>query len=165
MKKCTECRAPVKESAAESYHYTASGLPNVFLSGISVYKCTECGAEFVQIPHPTKLHAALAKAVAEKPVPLTSDEIRFLRKWLGRSNNDFARLMGVKPEHTSRWVSGALPMPPTAERLLRSVVILQLGSGFSLDDLAEIDEKSNEIPGYALMRDDGGWVPQEVAKA
>jgi len=40
--KCSLCNDPLKE-AKELYHYTESGLDNVYLCGIDIFKCEKCG--------------------------------------------------------------------------------------------------------------------------
>lgn len=119
--KCLKCGGGLR-SRREALPYRACGLPHVRLVGVEVRRCRECGRREVAIPHVEKLHRALADAVVRKPSRLTAEEVRFLRKSLGWSGQDFARHMGVSPETVSRWENGREPIGPTADRLLRLMV-------------------------------------------
>ncbi|MBT3328096.1 MAG: type II toxin-antitoxin system MqsA family antitoxin [Gemmatimonadales bacterium] len=96
-------------------------LRGTVLVGVKVWECAECGEQEVVIPAINELDRVLARAVANKPGRLTSDEVRFLRKHLGWSGADFAGHFGVQPETVSRWENGT-EMGPQAERLLRVCV-------------------------------------------
>jgi putative zinc finger/helix-turn-helix YgiT family protein len=101
------------------HHYTASGLPNVYLHGVETRSCAACGTCDVAIPGLLRLHRALALSFAKKRARLTGAEIRFLRKHLGWSGVDFARSFGVTAETVSRWENEKEQMGAAAERLLR----------------------------------------------
>lgn len=103
--------------------YRESGLDNVVLHGITKYTCESCGAERVQIPNMGPLHRAIAQAIAHKPARLVPAEVRFLRDHLDLSNKEFAALMGVSPEQSSRWTSSE-PIGVPAERFLRTLALL-----------------------------------------
>jgi transcriptional regulator with XRE-family HTH domain len=63
-------------------------------------------------------------------------EIRFLRKHIGLSGEDFAQRMGVTRETVSRWETGANQMGAVADRLLRLLVINHEPSeSYLVDDL------------------------------
>jgi putative zinc finger/helix-turn-helix YgiT family protein len=120
--KCTECGNAMTKAIGD-HHYTESGLDNVMLRGVSKYECPSCGSKRVAIPAISQLHRAIALALAQKPARLVSAEVAFLRDYLDLSNRDFADLMGVTPEHTSRWASSAEISGP-AERFLRTLAVL-----------------------------------------
>ena len=119
---CFECGAEMTVSV-ERVPYTAGGLPNVVLEGIEVSRCPACGTTETAIPNMAGLHRSLARTIAEKPEPLTGDEVRFLRKYRDLSGVELAHEMGVTPETVSRWEHGTLRMGPTAERLLRMMAL------------------------------------------
>ena len=70
----------------------------------------------------TRLHHTLALAVIALPGRLSGHEIRYLRKHMGLSGRDFARLMGVRPETTSRWENDKDPIAVTPDRFLRHLI-------------------------------------------
>jgi DNA-binding transcriptional regulator YiaG len=88
-----------------------------------VARCPKCAAFEVILPDLEGLHRVVARAIIEKPARLVSAEIRFLRKVLGWSGADFAEHMGTSAETVSRWETGATPMGPQADRLLRLMVL------------------------------------------
>src|SRR5882724_9749692 len=81
------------------YHYVGSGLPNVYLVGITYYVCPECNKQSAEIPAMKELFTALARTIVSKSSPLTGPELRFLRKDLGRRAIDFAPMVSLTPQH------------------------------------------------------------------
>ena len=119
---CLVCGASI-ETHRENYRYAASGLPHVTLQQIEVSRCPVCGETEVAIPHIETLHRAIAAVLIAETCPTRSEEIRYLRKYLGWSGVDFAAHMGVTPETVSRWERGTTPMGGQADRLLRLLVV------------------------------------------
>lgn len=101
------------------YHFVQSGLSNVFLAGIRFYVCSECRKQSAEIPALKKLLAVIARELVRRPPPLTGEEIRFLRKQLGRKSADFALILDVSPETYSRWENEKQTPSPMADRLIR----------------------------------------------
>jgi transcriptional regulator with XRE-family HTH domain len=64
----------------------------------------------------------LAKALLGKEAPLTGDELRFLRKRIGKSSKDFAQLIGKTSEQYSRIENGAV-LTASNDKLVRLMVI------------------------------------------
>ncbi len=125
MRRCPECRAAeMVRTDHENYHYTESGLDDVYVDGVTTFECVSCGARSTRFVAIEKLHTAIADAIVARPDRLEAKEIKFLRKHLGYSNKDFAKRMGVTPETSSRWTSGELGMNGSAEVLLRLLVRL-----------------------------------------
>jgi putative zinc finger/helix-turn-helix YgiT family protein len=121
MTGCSQCGKPMKVGR-ENVKYDASGLPGITLENIEVRRCPGCGEYEVVIPRLEELHALIATAILQKSARLTGDEIRYLRKFLGWSGADFARMIGAKPETVSRWETGNAAMGVQADRLLRLMV-------------------------------------------
>src|SRR5579864_1809887 len=84
------------------YHFTESGLSNVYLVGVRYSVCSLCGTTTVAFKDFIGLMEHLKQAVIESVEPLTPDQIRFLRRMLRKSSRDFAKLVGVTPEQVSR---------------------------------------------------------------
>ena len=118
MRPCAKCDGKVAYKRG-NYHYLECGLDYITLGGMEIGTCNTCGHRSVKIPAITELHALIAMEVATKKEQLSPQEIRFLRKHLGFSSKDFAKQIGVTPEHLSRWENGKSPCPSTAERLIR----------------------------------------------
>ena len=88
------------------YHFVESGLDNVFLAGITIRTCAECGEQLPEIPNISQLHDKIAEAIATKPAELNAQEIRFLRKNLGLQAGEFANYLDTSPVSVSRWENG-----------------------------------------------------------
>ena len=117
-----DCRdsAVVRRATAENpYHYTESGLPNVYLAGIRYYVCQQCGTQSAEIHAVKRLHMALARLIVENEARLTGADIRFLRKRLGKSAIDFAKIVGVTPEQVSRWENDSNAPEKSADKFIR----------------------------------------------
>jgi putative zinc finger/helix-turn-helix YgiT family protein len=135
---CVECGAPMKNEPARPLAYVVGGLPRVTLRGVTVRRCRKGHVE-TAIPRIAQLHRVIAEMLVRKPRPLAAEEVRFLRRHLGYSQVDFARRMGVAAESVSRWESGSVRLAPTAERLLRLMVVTQAPiADYSLDVLAKV---------------------------
>jgi putative zinc finger/helix-turn-helix YgiT family protein len=119
---CPNCKGTITLNQ-ENFRYTASGLPNVTLVGITVRRCGTCGWNAAVIPNVDGLHQVLAQTIIEKKSRLHGSEFRFLRKRLGESGSDCAALFGVTPETISRWENEKEQVSPVADRLLRVLVL------------------------------------------
>jgi len=122
--RCENCGSQMK-SRLENYRYSESGLDTVTLRNVEVRRCPECGEHDVVIPFIEDLHRVIATELAWKRTKLTGSEIRFMRKYMGFSSGDFARVAGTTAETVSRWENGKQPMGPQAERMLRLMVLMK----------------------------------------
>ncbi len=159
--KCIQCEG-VMTGRRESHDYSACGLP-VVLDGVTVHRCKKCGEHEVALPRIEELHRVIARSVIRKPTHLSPPEIRFLRKWLGHSGEDLARLMGVTPEQVSRWENGKRNMGAPADRLLRMLVATtEPRDDYSTDSWRDLREKSTAPRKLHVRPSRSGW---RVAKA
>jgi len=109
-----------KTTGKDPYHYTFSGLPNVYLRGITVYRCPKCADVRPSIPRIEDLHHIIAESLARKPGRLKGSEIRFLRKNLGIPAKKIARILGLAAETYSRVENEKNPgLSGAAEKLFR----------------------------------------------
>jgi len=81
-----------------------------------------------EIPAVTQLLNLIAQDLIEKPNALTGDEVRFLRKRLGRKAKDFAKEIGIEPETLSRIENGHFPVSQQTDMLVRFDYILSADS-------------------------------------
>lgn len=153
---CISCGAPMR-SSTKNVPYDENALPGVMLYGVKVSRCPKCGEEEVAIPNLAGLHLALAKAIVSKPGRLCGPEIRFLRKFLGYSGSDFARVIGSNASTISRWESGAQSMNVHADRLLRLMVMYDgRKQEYPLSNLAEI-QRDAETTHYEARTTGADW--------
>jgi len=104
------------------YHFVGSGLRNVYLVGVKYHVCKLCKKQAAELPGVIRLFDIIQHSVVRKDAPLSGAEIRFLRKQLGKSSKEFARLVGVSPEHLSRWENGHNMPSKAADRYIRTLV-------------------------------------------
>lgn len=124
---CEICRETKRATHESPYHFTDSGLPNVYLTGIRYFVCAKCNKQAAEIPAVKELMKAIARAVVGKETSLSGPEIRFLRKRLGKKATEFAQIIGVVPEQVSRWENAANPPEKSADKLIRLYYSLESG--------------------------------------
>ena len=131
---------------------------NVVLDNVEVRLCGSCGEEYEVIPNIEKLHKVIATTLAKKPVPLTPGEIRFLRTYLGHSSQDFASILGVRPETITRWENPARGgMSSAAERFLRYAVLVGKPiTSYGLENIVVDPEEQPQPPRFSA--EDDSWV-------
>ena len=155
--KCPECGTQMKIET-RNHQYVESGLPNVVLLGLEFRTCPKCGEEERVMPRIAQLHRVIAEAVAEKHARLTGAEVRFLRKHLGWSGEDFAKTMGVTPGTVSRWENEKEAMGPVAERLLRLMALRARPiESYPNERLAEVAQEEARPVKLELHANRTGW--------
>lgn len=129
---CSNCGAPARV-AHGTYGLKEVGLKNVVLQGVEIVKCPKCKNEDPVIPNMNGLMRALALAVIEKPYRLTGEEVRFLRKYLRLTGEEFSRLIHVDKTTLSKWENNDDRVGDQSDRLIR-LVTLGLGEGLKSED-------------------------------
>jgi putative zinc finger/helix-turn-helix YgiT family protein len=161
---CIQCGGRLT-AKSENYKYAACGLSNVTLIGVDVRRCSKCGDHEVVIPRIEELHRVLAAAVVRQASRLSKDELKFLRKHLGYSGVDFAKVIGVAAETISRWENGKENIGATTEKLIRMLVVhTQPTRSYPIETLATITEA--RTPRRLGLRPKGNsWVEQDLEAA
>jgi DNA-binding transcriptional regulator YiaG len=120
---CSNCgmMAPV---ARGSYQFKESGLSSVVLQGIEIIQCEHCDNEDPIIPNVNDLIRLLAVRVILKPEKLAGEEIRFLRKTLRMTGEEFSRLLDVDKTMLSKWENDADPIGAQSDRLVRTMALI-----------------------------------------
>ncbi|MDB5745099.1 MAG: helix-turn-helix family protein [Polaromonas sp.] len=122
------------------YHYTESGLDNVWLENGYNVKKTPYG-KAVSIDDADGLHELLATELANKAGKLKAKEFRFLRTMLCLSQQSFARMHGVTEQAVSLWERTG-KIPTAADVMLRMLVLERLnGDG----KITEIINRTNTV--------------------
>ncbi len=155
---CPVC-ASAMQQALVSTSYGEGGLPGVQLRSVHALRCIAC-SRLKLLVNRTELHRAIAARLVRKPFALTAEEVRFLRRHLGCSNDQFARCLGVSPETASRWASatGHARISPTADRLLRLIVAMRADiRSDPIDVCTAIGEDVPPAP-IVLVEVEGRWV-------
>lgn len=129
---------------AQHYHYTESGLDNVYLEGgVTRYKTAH--GEGIGIADTEGLHKTIGRWLIELPKPLNGAELRFLRLEMEITQGRLAALIGTKEQTVSLWErQRKKAMPGAADRLLRALYAEYVGGDGSVrrmvDRLAELDQ-------------------------
>ena len=120
--KCSRCgeEAPAVRG---SYSFRESGLGNVVLQGIEIIRCPKCGNEDPIIPRLDDLMGALAYGVIMKPYRLTGEEIRFLRKYVQMTQDEFSRILRVDKTTLSKWETNDDRIGEQSDLLVRLVAV------------------------------------------
>jgi transcriptional regulator with XRE-family HTH domain len=94
----------------------------VYLVGVEYEVDRETQEQRAAIPRLPDLLTWIAVTLLRKEAPLTGDELRFLRKRVGKSSKDFAQLVGLTSEQYSRVENGAR-LTASNDKLFRFMVI------------------------------------------
>jgi DNA-binding transcriptional regulator YiaG len=155
-----QTRQEVWTTSDKPFRFVDSGLSDVYLVGIRYFVC-ECGKIVAEIPAIRQLLSLIARELVEKPKSLAPEEIRFLRKRLGKEQIDFANEIGVRPETLSRFETGETRTHERTDKLIRlyyalvsrdPILIEQLGP--TLPDLmAAWEYTKNSVHIVATVKD------------
>jgi transcriptional regulator with XRE-family HTH domain len=105
-------------TAEKPFHFVDCGLDNVYLVGIRYFEEPD-GRILAEIPAVKHLMQMIACDVVSSPLDLTGDEIRFLRKRLGKKAAEYCRYLGIEPETLSRIENGKQPISSQVQKLAR----------------------------------------------
>ena len=142
-----------------AYHYTESGLDNVWLEGGVTFYDTPHG-KGVSIRDTEGLHKAIGQWLISTPKPLCGAELRFIRLEMELTQKHLAAVVGTTEQSLRLWEKQrkkAIPGP--ADRLLRGLFKEYLNGDDSLrrivDRLAALDVIDHA---EVYLRDTGaGW--------
>ena len=144
-------------TARKPYHYKLSGLNLVFLIGVEVEACRDCGAESPSIPRLGELHRIIAHHLINKADRLAGDELRFLRKLAGIPAKKFAELLRVTPEHLSGGENGRRPLSYSVDKLARAIAAEALESDETRALLPQFPTEIGEELAQLRFAFDQGW--------
>jgi len=105
------------------YLFVESGLDNVMLRGVKLLKCSKCGNVTPVLSKINELMRVIASAVVLQPSPLTGKQIRYLRKYIGLTGEQFGKKLGLTKEHISRLETEKHSVGDQTDRLIRYLAI------------------------------------------
>lgn len=141
------------------YHYTDSGLENIYLAnGFEIHETPYGGG--VSIVDTAGLHRQIGRWLIDLPKPLSGAELRFLRLEMELSQAKLAAVIGSEEQTVRRWEKArAKAMPGPADRMLRLLYNEYIGGDGSVrarvDRLAELDQIQQARA--ELRRDEADW--------
>ena len=110
---------PGRHMAAESFHYTASGLGNIYLqSGFTFEDDPEYG-RIVTIESEDDLLRAIGLHIFEESHELTGAEFRFLRKLMGLTQKELGSTLAISAQTVANYEKGATAIAGPARKFLR----------------------------------------------
>lgn len=142
------------------YHYTESGLANVWLMNGYRIEQTHYG-EGVAIDDVQGLHTSIAQALTENPALLTGAAFRFLRYELELSQREISARIGADIQAVKRWEKAAnKAIPGLADRMTRTLYRASAASEpvrAFLDRLAALDAPDAPLERIAFEATPTGW--------
>jgi putative transcriptional regulator len=141
------------------YHYTQSGLDNVWLENGFTFDQTPYGRGVI-IENVHGLHEAIGYALLDKPGRLTGRELRFLRKELELSQSRLGELMGKTDQTVARWEKAQEVLPDTdflVRHIYRQTVVSACASYVEMVDY--LKEKGLELYNgeFSFQETEEGW--------
>jgi len=128
-----------------TYHYTESGLQNVYLTNGYRTKKTAHG-DAIAIVDADGLHEAIGRRIAAKSY-MTGAEFRFLRKELDLSQSRFANWIGMTEDAISLWERRGR-VPKMACRFMQTMYLEKVDGNVhvaeTVERLANMDREEAE---------------------
>lgn len=149
------------------YHYTESGLDNVFLVNGFDYIEAPGGNRTVYIQDIDGLHEAIGLALIRRRQSLSGKELRFLRNELLLSQVRMSQMLGVTEQTVARWEKGETTMPRAGEALVRVMFAESMKQDTPIRDVLErIADLDDEEDGTLNLEETpDGWAPARVLQA
>jgi DNA-binding transcriptional regulator YiaG len=147
------------------YHYTESGLDNVWLRNGFHYSDSSRGLQ-VAFEDLDGLHSAIGEILITAVKRLSGREVQFLRQEMSLSQAALARLFGVSERAVARWeraAAGRVPGPAeTALRMLyQDFITGQVGSMRRM--LKTIADMENQLERVTLGKPNRAkWQPERA---
>jgi DNA-binding transcriptional regulator YiaG len=105
------------------FHFTDSGLDNVYLVGIRYFE-SEDGTYIAEIPAVKQLMRLIARDIVFSKSPLSGQEIRFLRKRLGKKGTEYAQMLRIDGATLSRLENDKQTPSDQIDSLVRVMYVL-----------------------------------------
>jgi len=106
---------------------TELGTDTVLLKNLPVYTCSTCGEKHISIPRYNVVMQQIKEQMCNLERPLNGGEFCILRGSLELNGQECAVLLGVTNVSISRWENNQVPINPTADRMMRTLTLQNLG--------------------------------------
>jgi len=116
------------------YHYTQSGLPNIWIRCRCVID--DAGERTAIIPNVKGLHKAIACEVVNSRGALTGREIKFLRSAMGLTPAEFGKLIHREESTVTRWERGSAAPDGAMDAFIRVLATLKLKLDADPDEIS-----------------------------
>ncbi len=125
--KCSNCGAETR-TVRGHYDLDPMGIPAVVVN-MEMAECKQCGNVDPIIAHLDDLMRTVALAVVYNPSKLRGADVRFLRKYIGKTAEEFGKLLNVDKTTVSKWENDRDPVGDQSDRLIM-LTVAALGDGF-----------------------------------
>lgn len=142
-----------------TYHYTESGLLNVYIEGLSPM-IDDDGDEVIQIPAINELHSIIAQGIVRHEKGISPEELRFLRTEMGLTQSELAAVVHRDKQTVGRWERGELPIEGAAETVIRGLAIQRLALEpvpGGVEQLAKSSVSTAEVQSINIDHDQYGY--------
>lgn len=127
------------------YHFTESGLDNVYLrNGFKRIKTADGNGTSIQGLE--KLLNTIADAIVHKSARITGQELRYLRIALDLSQKSLGELMGKTDQMVAKWEKGESEIPILAEKAIRDLYAESIGQYPIKGLLQELNKSGSQQP-------------------
>ena len=106
---------------------------STFVASLPVRRCASCGEAFYAVGAVEGLELQVAALLAEAGVA-SGEALRFMRKALGLRADEWADLIGVRPESVSRWENGRRRIDRGTLAVIHQLVVEHLRGDSSMHD-------------------------------
>jgi len=142
------------------YHLKGVGLPNVYLLNGVTFENDPNYGKLVTIEKVNELHTVIGRCVVLKQEELTGDEMRFLRKQIGMTQVELAKLLRVTSQTVANYEKGKTEKGP-ADMAMRMIYLANTVEDEDVADdcmrIASKLTKGNETERKALRKRAGHW--------
>ncbi|MGL4635678.1 MAG: helix-turn-helix domain-containing protein [Beijerinckiaceae bacterium] len=148
-----------------SYHYTESGLDNVWLENGYTEHVTAYG-KGISIQDTDSLHKAIGSWLISIPKPMNGAELRFIRIEMELTQKSLAGILGAEEQAVRRWEKNRKKaVNGTADRFLRSLYSEYIKQDSSIrrivDRLVELDQVDSAKVSFSETK--SGWQPNDCS--
>lgn len=150
----------------KEYHYTESGLDNIYLVNGFEITLLENGEQEIFIHDLSGLHKAIGLSLVFKQGLLSGKEIKFIRTALDFSQKSLGKILGCDYQTVLLWEKASHPISKSADHLLRVLFYSYLQPEkdqliFDLvNQIADLDargEYSNDSQKVHFKENDDKW--------
>ena len=148
------------------YHYTLSGLDNIWLK--NGYQEHEYGGQKgISIHDLDGLHRKIALSIVNKKAPISAKEFKFLRIEMDMSQKLIGDLMGKSDQMIAHWEKGNSAIPVLADKAIRDLYMESIGGSpiaGLLGELKDLDRQLHDLK-IQLEETGDGWGIQDLVAA
>lgn len=142
------------------YHYTESGLRNVWLANGFTFQKTAYG-KGVSFQNIDGLHREIGRWLCSHSPRLKGPEFRFLRHELDLSQAALAKLLGNDAQSIALWEKGRVKVPAWADRLLRALYREHAGENVKIraliEKMASLESEKPKAVRFEARETRNGW--------